>query len=371
MYSKLFILISFFSGAVFAADSLKSPNISANTLFLYRNSNFHQEDMDPTSLDPDQERNGLSLQEAEVQFYSDVDVYNRLNLLLSIHPEYEGDGTSVKEKWLIEPEEAFIESNVIPDVTLKVGKFKAAMGKHNQLHTHAYPFIETSLANKNLLGDEGLNDLGVSLAYLIPTSWFNEFTFQYLRGEAENEEFNSATPSDGVALVHWKNLLDLTDELTMEIGASYAEGNNSFRDKTSLMGGDLTFRWRPENGGLYHSLIWSTEYLGRTQGSSTTLNEKVSGFVSWIQYQFAQRWSALYRYDNLVVHDSLDTVAMPNDTATRNSLALVFMPSEFSSFKMEYDQRHGGKLGPSNESTEKALFLQANFTIGAHPAHSY
>ena len=67
--------------------AMNTPNTSANTLLLYRNSNFHQQDADPGNLD--QDRNGINIQEAELQFYSDVDPYTRLSLLLSIHPEYE------------------------------------------------------------------------------------------------------------------------------------------------------------------------------------------------------------------------------------------------------------------------------------------
>ena len=58
------------------------------------------------------------------------------------------------------------------------------MGKHNQLHTHAFPFILAPLINLNLLGDEGLSDVGFSTAILLPaTSWFSELTLQYIRGE--------------------------------------------------------------------------------------------------------------------------------------------------------------------------------------------
>lgn len=369
MYYIFFLFLSLIGLSAFADNSLKSPNVSANALFLYRNSNFHKYDTDITN--PDQERNGFNLQEAELQFYSDVDPYTRLSLLLSIHSEYETDGITAKENWTIEPEEAFAESNALPNVTFKLGKFKASMGKHNQLHTHAYPFIESPLINQKLLGDEGLNDVGASAAIFLPTPWFSELTLQYLRGEGENEQFNSPTPGDAVGLAHWKNLIDLNDDLTMEMGGSYAQGNNSFHKNTSLLGADLTFKWRPSEGGRYKSLIWSTEYLARTQSQSGVPNEKGSGFTSWLQYQFAERWAALYRYDDLVIKNTFDTTNLPNDTWTRHSLALVYMPSEFSSFKVEYDQRDGGTVNASNETTEKAMFLQANFTIGAHPAHSY
>jgi hypothetical protein len=371
MRTNLFAFFIALAAATFAVDAfcLTTPNMSANTLFLFRNSNFHKEDTNPANVD--NTPNGFDVQEAELQIYSDVDPYTRLNLLLSVSPSFESDGTQVEEKWGIEPEEVFAESNVISDVTFKIGKFKAFMGKHNLLHTHAYPFIEAPLANTKLLGDEGFNDPGVSAAILLPSSWFSEGTLQYLRGKGENAEFNSPSPAASVGLAHWKNLVDLSDALTMEVGVSYAKGGNSYRKTTTLSGADLTFKWRPTEGGLYHSLVWATEYLGRTQEQAEVENEKSHGVATWIQYQFAERWAGLYRYDTLTTKDTFDPVNLPDDTWKRHSLALVYSPSEFSSFKMEFDQRNGGTKNANGDDTEKSIFLQANFTIGAHPAHAY
>jgi hypothetical protein len=356
MYLRLILFFVLFSSQAFA---ITTPNVSANTLFLYRQSNFHKEDQNVTS--PDQNPNGLDLREAELQFYSDVDPYTRLNVLMSIGSEYTTDGVTVSQSWGIEPEEVFAEANAVDGVTFKIGKFRAAMGKHNTLHTHAFTFIEAPLANNALLGGETLNDSGVSAAILIPTTWFNEFTIQYLRGQGENDEFNSPSPASGVGLVHWKNLFDMTDELTMELGLSYARGNNSFKDQTTLSGADLTFKWKPSVGGKYASWIWATEYLKRTQAQPGITNDTGIGLASWIEYQFAERWSVDYRYDNLI------EVA----TTERHSLGFNFKPSEFASYKLEYNQTRGPLLNADNNNVEKTIFLQANFTIGAHPAHTY
>lgn len=366
---RLLSAVFFTLACQLATAALSSPNVSANSLFLMRNSNFHKEDSNSTSID--QTPNGLDVRETELQFYSDVDPYSRLNITLSIAPKYQAEGTKVTQKWNLEPEEATVESSAIQDVTLKVGKFKGFLGKHNTLHTHAFPFIEAPLANTKLLGDEGLNDTGLSAAFLLPTRWFSEVTVQYLRGKGENEEFNSPTPASGVGLLHYKNLNDINEELTVETGVSYAQGGNSYRQTTALTGLDLTFKWRPVSGGKYKSLIWSTEYLSRKQGQSSVADEKASGIASWVQYQFAERWSALYRYDNLIVKDTFDATTLPNDTWERHSVGLNFSSSEFATFKLEFNQRRGGTVSSTNETTEKSAFLQANFTIGAHPAHSY
>lgn len=361
----LFLILSISSPSF----AINTPNVSADVLFLYRNSNFHKEDVDSSNVD--QDRNGLNLREAELQFYSDVDPYSRLNVVLSVHPEYEASGTKVEEKWKIEPEEVFAESTALPSTTLKVGKFKAALGKHNLLHTHGFPFIDAPLANTNLLGKEGLNDNGVSAAVLLPLSWFSEITLQFIRGEGENEEFNSPSPSDGVPVTHWKNMFEPWEGLTLEIGASHASGSNTYRQTTTLTSGDLTLKWRPAAGGRYQSWTWSTEYLSRNQQQQGSPDEKGAGVSSWTRYQFAERWAALYRYDNLIIKDTFDSTNLPNDTWERSSLGLAFMPSEFSSFKIETGQRRGGKRSASDDDIERTVLLQANFLIGSHPSHSY
>lgn len=367
LYKKIILFLIF----VFSlpAFSISTPDIGANTLFLYQNSNFHQQDANPGSLDANP--NGLNVQEAELSFISDVDPYTRLNLLLSIAPKYKTDGTKITEEWTIEPEEAFAESNAIDFMTLKLGKFKSALGKHNTLHTHAYPFVLAPLTNVHLLGEEGLNDVGVSAAALVPTSWFNEVTLQALRGKGENDEFNSPSVSESVGLAHWKNLFDLSDELTLELGASYSWGQNSYKGQTSLTGADLTFKWRPSVGGKYHSLLWTTEYLNRRQTRSTYDDEVGSGIASWIQYQFTDRWMVAYRYDQFNMKNSYDTANLPNDLEERHSVGLTYLPSEFSSYKFEYDHRRGPQQNSHQENSESVFYLQANFTIGAHPAHAY
>ena len=363
----------FFAGVLLSLDlfaqanPLKTPDISANALFLYRNSNFAGQETDTT-------RNGMDIQEAEVAFYSNVDPYSRLNILLTVHPEYTLNTTTnrVEEKWVVEPEELFAESDVIAGTTFKLGKFKAAFGKHNLLHTHAYPFVDAPVVNSALLSDEGLNDIGVSAATMIPFSWFSEVTLQYLRGEGENTEFNSGDPNnDGVGILHFKNLFDTTDALTTEVGLSYAQGRNALGGSTMLTGADLTWKWRPTSGGRYHSGILGLEYIGRKLEQPGNTDEKGDGVSGFVQYQFAERWSALLRSEVLKIVDSAVTNpnVLPNDTTEKNSLALVFTATEFSAFRIEYNQSHGPEK--NNESNEKKIYLQANFTIGSHPAHAY
>lgn len=368
----IFLLFTFITTALALPSygyqsSLNSPYVSANTLFLYRESSAGKED---NSTD---NRNGFDLEEAELAFYSDVDPYTRLTMLLSLHPEYTLSGSSVNEEFKLEPEELYVDSNALSAVTFRVGQFKAFFGKHNTLHTHMFPFIEAPLVNTALLGGEGLNDVGVSANILLPTPWYNEWTLQVLRGAGENSEFNSETPGDRVALTHWKNLFDFSDSLTGEVGLSYAAGNNSLGGTTQLRGADLTFKYRPIIGGKYKSWIIGTEYIQRILEQPQIEKEDGQGWNLWGKYQFAERWSALTRYDYLKVKNAnsgLGPDSLDNGRRERYSGAIIFAASEFSSYEFEYDYTHSSLTGV-NSPDERAAYIRANFTIGAHPAHAY
>jgi hypothetical protein len=44
--------------------------------------------------------------------------------------------------------------------------------------------------------------------------------------------------------------------------------------------------------------------------------------------------------------------------------------TEFSFLRLEYDTLHG-PAQPNGLTDEHKIYLQANFTIGSHPAHAY
>ncbi len=344
-----------------AASAVQSmnPDISVSVLTLFKNSKRQ-------GADKDEPGGGFSLQETELQFAANVDPYLRASVMLSVHPaEQEAADPSApaateaaEKKTAIEAEEVYVETLGIPYVTFKAGHFHTALGRHNGLHAHAYPFIDSPLISQSLLGDEGLVETGLSAAALVPVPWFMEFTAQALQGDSPIL-FSSESSSDLASVYRLRNLLELSEEATLDLGLSAAAGQNFYNDRTNVQGADLTLKWRPSKGGKYSSLIWAAEYLkGEVKGRP--LDSKQSGYATWIQYQFAERWWVQARTEQAKSEDEGSTAQ------NKVSALLGFFPSEFSGIRVQYDQLKDAADKPLN-----TLMVQGNIMIGAHPAHSY
>ncbi len=351
-----------------AYSGTTNPDTSVNVLGLYSQSKHQGED----KTEPG---GGFALQSAELQFLSDVDPYLKATVVIGIHAETaaehaahddeetpaagaeaeaeadeaNAEGEAHHAEYHVEPEEAFFETTQLPYVTIKAGKFKAALGRHNTLHTHAYPFVDQPMIHQLLLGDEGLADAGVSAAVLVPAPWFLEATAQVLQGNSE-ELFASESSSDVAQVYRLRNLFDLSDAATIDLGVSGAAGANAENERTKIGGADLAFKWRPTKGGKSAGLILAAEYLAR---------EETKGYAGWTQVQVGERWWVQAR--NEAVSDDADL------KSKRNAALLAFNPSEFSSFRLQFSRLdEGGEAKPLD-----SVQFQTSFTIGAHPAHAY
>ena len=332
-----------------------NPDTSVNFLTLFQRDNLSGNDRTQSP------HNGFQLQEAEVQFFSQVDPYFSANALFSIAQKAGGT------EFGISPEEVFVETTSLPVATLKLGKFKAAFGKHNTLHTHAYPFIDAPLINQDLFTDEGLNEAGASASFLVPTPWFTELTLQGIG--TNNESFLNPPRSGEIAqLASLRNLWDLSDSTTVEWSLYGIHGKNASSRSSNAYGTDLILKWRPEEGGKYHAFIFASEYLNGLLDKADPANpgsfarQRLGGVASWVQLQFAERWWIQARLEHEGIPHS---IAFP--IKRKQSALLAFNLSEFSSLRVQGDHLLTDGIVPQ----EYRVSLQCNITIGAHPAHTY
>jgi hypothetical protein len=301
----------------------------------------------PFEFGPDNIRQPLNLDEAEVSFEAFVDPYAKAKFFLSVTKEG------------IDVEEGYAQFVTLPyDLTAKTGKFKAMFGKDNTWHAHVRPWVDQPLVVHNFFGDEGFNDDGISVSKTIANPWnaFIEATGEVFEGRVENV-FDRGGLNDLVYNGHLKFFRDFSENSNVELGTSYARG--TLNDAHNQFGGvDVTYRWKPPQRGLYNSFIGRLEAITDRRGDA---GKRLNGFYASADYQLAQRWFTGLRVDSA---DRFADGAIPNDRGL--SATLTFWPSEFSQIRGQLRRTRYGDARTVNE-----LLLQLQFAIGAHGAHVF
>ena len=318
---------------------------------------------------------GVFFQEAEVGFAAAVDPFFRADLIIALH-RHEGH-------FHVDLEEGYVTTLALPQVTLRAGKFYLPFGRHNVLHTHAFPFIDAPWTHTVFFGEEGLNEMAIEAAVLLPLPWFAELSAYAANGDNE-VLFHSPKGRDLAYGGRLHTLVEFSDSVTADIGGNYVAGKNIAGGWTHVFGGDLTLRWRPAGRELYHQLVWQSEYLqvrrtgplpsptagtdaeaqpdegARIANLQSGVPSGTGGFYTYLAGQVAREWWLQARFD---------AVGYPRPDAGprlhRVSGLLAFVPSEFSAIRLQYSYGFG------REERVHQVLLQLNVTIGAHPAHAY
>ena len=264
-----------------------NPDLSLNADFL-----FHASSQD----DVNEDHRPFRVREVELGLSGAVDPYGQYHIIIGLEEE-------TPDQWTVGVEEAYFAYNDLPyDLRLRVGKFRASIGKVNDTHLHALPWIDYPRVITNYFGEEGLKGTGASLSWLVPNPWdhYLELTGEVF--DSDNEIlFAGEKSNDAAELVHLKSFWDLSASSTLELGLSAAtapdnEGHGGRR--SWIEGADLTFRWRPPGKGLYQAFEFRNEILTCQKDLPDSMKTEDSwGMYSAAEYQFSRRWAAGVRYD--------------------------------------------------------------------------
>lgn len=213
---------------------------------------------------------------------------------------------------------------------LKAGKYRLDFGKLNQLHPHAYSFLDTPLVHRELLGEEGLIDLGVNLNAQVPVGRSaltlsgnilkGDFARRHhhldeeepvvgtlarlgpasrLRHETHDEEDE---PETALGYSQRAALYVPTGQYAgFEVGLNAVQGTLSRQAHRTmeLLGADLKYRWAPDR---YRSLTLQGEWVRSRRdvalhhelgGEESAEIERVraEGLYAFVDWRFAQRWN--------------------------------------------------------------------------------
>ena len=306
---------------------------------------------------PAQRNFDAEFHEAELAFQSVVDPYARADFFLSIARD------PVTNKFGLDLEEGYLTSQDLPlDLQLKAGKFRSTFGKINNIHPHALPFIDVPNVYVRYLGEDGLNDEGLSLSWLVPNplDFYQELTVEATAGPDGSPSFTRSASNRYLYLAHLKNFWDLTDNATLELGLSGVTGPNDSAFTSVLGGVDLTYKWKPVQFNTLQSFVLQGEALWSSNSISGT--EKVKSWGAYVlgTYQIGQRWFLTGRFD----YTNLPTSSAFVERGY--SGVIGWYATEFQKLELQVKETTSNAYASFNQ-----ILLRSIFVIGAHGAHAY
>jgi hypothetical protein len=177
-----------------------------------------------------------------------------------------------------------------------------------------------------------------------------------------------------LGLSHWQanNILERSDASA-----------NTFSGRSKINALDAVYKWAPDGNKLERNVRMQMEVFKRSEdgtisdsasSNTSSYTGDQSGWYAQAVYQFVRGWSAGVRRDRLSARNSGSDVAVLNDTGInsngydpkRSSVMLQWQPSEFSRIRLQFNN----DKSVANVS-DKQMFVQYTFSLGAHGAHSF
>jgi hypothetical protein len=336
----------------------------------------------------------FNLGESEVTLSANVDPYFMGNLTVAISGEND-----------IEVEEAYFRTLALPaGFSVKGGKFFSGFGYLNEIHAHAWDFIDQPLVYQAFFGSQ-LAQVGLQAKWLAPTDVFLEFGAETGSGESFPGTRLEGNGANGVTLfAHIGG--DIGDSIAWRAGLSWVdldaedrgfEQDNAlgetalaaFTGSSQTWVVDATLKWTAPGDPRRRYLKLQGEYMDRTEDGQLnytlagpalvdSYRANQSGWYVQGVYQFLPRWRVGARYDSLDSGDPKigliqsgtlgwdDLALLVPASPTRTTLMLDWNLSEFSRLRTQYawdDAR--------DAATDEQLFLQYIYALGAHGAHKF
>jgi hypothetical protein len=315
--------------------------------------------------------------EVELSLFGQIDPFARGEMRIESGEEAPGGAMNVTLA------EATLTLLTLPYGTqAKLGQMRNRFGWSNAIHEHDLPWIDRPDVYRVFLGEEGLKEKGVEGTW-IPD--FLPFYVQVLGGvfNGDNETaFGRGLLTHPLATGRVVTFFDLTDTQAVQVGASVANGETAERLRSTVLGFDLKYKFRPE-GWLHPLLTLGSEgiySIRRTErgvdvdgdGSPDLFQKQTRnsfGWYGWGELQPWRRWAFGVRYDSTQYPDAPGYQWAVEPYVT-------FYPSEFLRFRLAYkhtDRSHPFDVAGNGGSARLVdeLLFQATFILGAHPAHAF
>jgi hypothetical protein len=311
---------------------------------------------------------GFNLGESEITLAANIDPWFMGNLTAALGNDNE-----------VSVEEAYFKTLALQHgLSIKGGRFFSGLGYLNEVHSHAWDFVDQPLVYQAFFGSQFAQD-GLQFKWLAPTATFIELGAETGNGSsfpATHRNRNGLNST--VAFAHLGG--DVGDSSSWRAGLSWLDARaedrvidagDAFTGASRTWAGDFTFKWSPHGDSTRRQLKLQGEYLRRVEDGLLVSTAPLagtepyrtvqSGWYLQATYLFYPRWRVGLR------HDSMDPgAAYAFASPHRSTVMFDWSPSEFSRLRAQYaldDARVGER--------DRQLQLQYLFAIGAHGAHKF
>jgi len=291
---------------------------------------------------------------------------------------------------------------ITDNVNLTLGKFRQQFGVVNRWHKHALDQVDFPLALRQIFGNGGLNQSGVSVDWMMEPAGdvSQQLTFQVTDG-SNDRLFGENSHNRPSLLLHYKNYRDLSKDTYLEYGLSGLVGWNDewtideditddytttqdSRKMTTVLGADLSVLWEPTEKMRYRNIEWRSEAylldkrLLAPDGSGAD-NINAWGLYSYLQSKISRTVDIGIRadyfrpdskdYANISDSLSLSPLAVTGDNPYMWQIGpyITWWQSPFVKFRVEYNHAEGSGIDVPRD----VIWLQAVFAAGPHKHERY
>jgi hypothetical protein len=373
-----------------------NPDMSLDGLFAAGASTAPDlETLQTGAHDPNQR--GFTVQNIELTLSGNVDPYFTAIGHLIFGIDREGES-------FLEVEEAYLTSTALPaNLQLRAGQFFTQFGRLNPQHPHAWAFVDQPLINGRMFGGDGMRGPGMQLSYLMPLPIYAEAMVAVQNSQGETMSSFRSVPSVPGEEVFGRTLIERqvegigdlvitprlatsfnpSDTQTVLLGVSGAFGPNGSGEsaRTEIYGIDVYYKWKPiQTVKGWPFVAWQTEVMQRRYDNAAVEDDPITGpdeslpeerLRDWGGYTqviwgLTPRWVAGVRGEYVAGKDG-DLTDPLRERRVRVSPNLTFYPSEFSKWRVQYNRDDV----QSRDDIVHSVFLQWEFLIGTHGAHTF
>jgi hypothetical protein len=317
----------------------------------------------------------------DIHLESYLDPYSKMKAAIGVNP----GGAKLGEAY-------FTRFGVLPGLSITAGKFRQQFGVVNRWHKHALDQVDFPLALRQIFGEGGLNQSGLSFDWSLPELWGASHQAMVQVTEGENDRVFGENPRGLPSiLARYNTYRDLSKDTYLDIGLTGLTGWNDEWEyetlerhssrQTWVAGADLTIRWEPTERMRYANLEWRSELYYLNKGIVAPADYGQDRIIAWGAYTSLQR--QITRTVELGVRldyfepDSKDyaslngfePLAVVGSHPRRWQVGpyITWWQSPFVRFRFETDYSDGHRTGPA----ELTFVLQVVFAAGPHKHERY